>query len=145
MDWRKIRARRNEGAPVDGTLNDARSLAERRRDREREARPSLLRDRGVPIGLGAVFIIGTAAGLFADGGFVELSRLRGQRAELREDLAQRRHRVGALEGRIERLQNDPATLERIAREQLGYARPGELVFLLPRESDDVLVEPLEAP
>jgi len=32
-----------------------------------------------------------------------------------------------LKSSIETLRNDPATLERMAREKLGYAKPGEIV------------------
>jgi cell division protein FtsB len=33
-----------------------------------------------------------------------------------------------LDGTIKALRNDPKTVERIAREKLGYAKPGETVI-----------------
>lgn len=46
------------------------------------------------------------------------------RAEIRELEAVR----DQLKARIERLQNDTLTKERIARKRLGYIRPGEIKF-----------------
>jgi cell division protein FtsB len=46
----------------------------------------------------------------------ELAALRGDNASLRKDIA--------------RLQHDPATIERLARERLGYVRKGETVYQL---------------
>ena len=36
-----------------------------------------------------------------------------------------------LEQDIEKLRSDPQTIERQAREQLRYARPGEVIYTLP--------------
>ena len=36
-----------------------------------------------------------------------------------------------LEQQVERLRSDPETIEREAREQLRYARPGETIYTLP--------------
>ena len=37
---------------------------------------------------------------------------------------------GALRGEIARLQHDPAKIEQLARERLGYVRKGETVYQL---------------
>jgi cell division protein FtsB len=34
-------------------------------------------------------------------------------------------------GQVKALQTDPKTIEKEAREQLGYARPGEVVYVAP--------------
>jgi len=36
-----------------------------------------------------------------------------------------------LEGRVDRLGNDPNTIEQQAREDLHYTRPGEIIYVLP--------------
>ncbi len=41
-----------------------------------------------------------------------------------------------LEQKIERLRDDPLMLERLAREQLGLVREGEVVVVFPEESGD---------
>jgi cell division protein FtsB len=38
-----------------------------------------------------------------------------------------------LKARIERLRHDPGTLERLAREELGMVRPGDVLFELPQK------------
>ena len=48
--------------------------------------------------------------------------------------------IGRLRNRIERLRSDPGLLERLAREDLGMVRPGDVVIELPREGE--LPEPL---
>jgi cell division protein FtsB len=40
--------------------------------------------------------------------------------------------ITRLRGRIERLRSDPGTLERLAREELGMVRPGDVVIELPQ-------------
>ena len=48
----------------------------------------------------------------------EIDELRGENARLTAEIAA--------------LRSDPAAIERIAREELGLARPGETVFLIRR-------------
>ena len=50
---------------------------------------------------------------------------------LEAEIAATEQRIAALELRIERLQRDPATLDRAAREELGFVRPEEVVIVLP--------------
>jgi cell division protein FtsB len=60
-----------------------------------------------------------------------LPRYRALRAELREarETNERmRREVIELRARVERLQNDPEALERIARDELGMLRSDEIVF-----------------
>ena len=45
-------------------------------------------------------------------------------------------RVQALESRVELLRDDPATLERLAREQRGLVMPDDLVIVLPAADAD---------
>ncbi len=62
-----------------------------------------------------------------------------QRAEAREvllesEIAATEARIAALRLRIERLQHDPTTLDRVAREELGLVRPEEVVIMLPERA-----------
>lgn len=52
-------------------------------------------------------------------------------ATLEVEIAATEARIAALERRIDRLQSDPATLDRVAREELGFVRPSEVVIMLP--------------
>ena len=55
---------------------------------------------------------------------------------LRTTIGLTEHRIERLHGRIRQLRNDPDTLERLAREELGLVRPGDLVLVLPEEAKD---------
>jgi cell division protein FtsB len=65
------------------------------------------------------------------------TRALAHQAERRDELAARidrlQARVEAQRALAERLETDDALLERIAREKLGYIRPGERVFRFPEE------------
>lgn len=68
--------------------------------------------------------------LFGDRGILQLLRQREATEILVRDIEQLREENRALAEEIVSLRRDPAAVERIAREQLGLARPGENVFVL---------------
>ena len=72
--------------------------------------------------------------------YSDLSVGRGQEADLRQQIAASQERLGALARRLERLRQDPAMLEQLAREELMMARPGEVVIVLRQGAS-----PLSAP
>ncbi|HLF56089.1 MAG TPA: septum formation initiator family protein [Thermoanaerobaculia bacterium] len=64
-------------------------------------------------------------------GWRDYQQTRAREERLKAEIAATETRIGALERKIERLQNDPATLDRVAREELGLVRPDEVVIVLP--------------
>ncbi|HET8647003.1 MAG TPA: septum formation initiator family protein [Vicinamibacteria bacterium] len=68
--------------------------------------------------------------LFGDRGILQLLRQRERTEALARDIERLREENRALAEEILALRRDPAAVERIAREQLGLARPGESVFVL---------------
>ncbi|HEV2847209.1 MAG TPA: septum formation initiator family protein, partial [Thermoanaerobaculia bacterium] len=46
-------------------------------------------------------------------------------------IAETRERSGKLRSRVERLREDPGMLEKLAREDLGLVRPGDVIIALP--------------
>lgn len=58
----------------------------------------------------------------------ENERMRGQIYKLKEQLQAEEEKASQLQSEIDALQNDPKTVERLAREKLGYARPDETVI-----------------
>ena len=58
----------------------------------------------------------------------DLLRLRGDRARAEEALARTRHEVDSLRAVAKALEDDPAAIERIARERFGMIREGELLY-----------------
>lgn len=55
-------------------------------------------------------------------------RMRREIMRLDEQLQKEETRSKQFQTEIEALRNDPKTIERLAREKLGYARPGETVI-----------------
>ena len=53
--------------------------------------------------------------------------------------------IGRLRNRIERLRSDPGLLERLAREDLGMVRPGDVVIELPPEGSEPAAPPAAVP
>jgi cell division protein FtsB len=61
----------------------------------------------------------------------DLVSARDHEGLLRKTIGLTEHRIERLHGRIRQLRNDPDTLERMAREELGLVKPGDLVLVLP--------------
>jgi len=59
----------------------------------------------------------------------ENDRMRAQILELQKQIQAEQDKSQLLQAQIDALQNDPKTVERLAREELGYAKPGEMVVL----------------
>ncbi len=62
-------------------------------------------------------------------GWGELAEARARKVRLAADLEETLRRIEALERHNRELTTHPAALERLAREELGMVRPGEVVFL----------------
>ena len=58
----------------------------------------------------------------------ENERMRAQILKLDQQLKAEQEKSERLQAQIEALRNDPKTVERLAREKLGYARPDETVI-----------------
>ena len=86
---------------------------------------------GSAVALGAV-ILGWA--LLGDQGVREVRRLRAERRELAEQIAQQRSHRDALEREVMNLNENPRAIEARAREDLGMIRRGETIFLLPERN-----------
>jgi cell division protein FtsB len=56
---------------------------------------------------------------------------RAENQALQQELDQLRKENEELNGRVKALKSDPKTIEKEAREQLKYAKPGEVVFVRP--------------
>lgn len=61
----------------------------------------------------------------------DLEGARNREQGLEKSIKEAGQRIERLHGQIERLRSDPATLERLAREDLGLVRPGDVVLVLP--------------
>ena len=61
-------------------------------------------------------------------------RMRREILRLDDQLQQEETKSRQLQAQIDALRNDPKTVERMAREQLGYARPDETVILFTNKA-----------
>jgi cell division protein FtsB len=72
--------------------------------------------------------------IFGEMGIIAGLRQRHTMAQLRREVAEHRQTTDALMDEVRALKTDPFRIESIARDQLGLARPGEIVFLFPKGS-----------
>ena len=58
---------------------------------------------------------------------------RTQDRELRQEIKDLQQENAQMQQQIEQLKTDPNAIEREAREKLHYARPGEVIYMLPAQ------------
>jgi len=104
-----------------------------RRRKPAPAAPSLLapwRTRLLTYALGFVTFVLVVDALVGDKGLLDTMRARRQYADLSASLAQKRQENAHLRDLIHRLNEDPAAIESLAREELGLMRDGEVLFIV---------------
>ena len=106
----------------------------RRRARKHELRwrreaGGWLRRAGVYAG-GALLVLVLMHTLFGPYGYFSMRRSQHEIEQLREEIARLDRENTQLAGEIRALQTDPAAIEKVAREDMGLARPGEMIYRL---------------
>lgn len=84
--------------------------------------------RWIIYGFSALLIALSLSTAFGERGILHLWRLWGEKKELDEKNFLLLKENETLRDRIHRLRHDDLYLEKIAREELGLARPGEIVY-----------------
>jgi cell division protein FtsB len=74
--------------------------------------------------------------IFGTHGVLAMHRSQQQAAEIQREIDRLDAENRKLQDRVRSLKNDPSTIERIAREEMGLARPGEYIFKLPPKTGD---------
>lgn len=74
--------------------------------------------------------------VFGSHGLLAMRRTQAQVQELRGEIDRLNHENGDLSKQVQALRTDPKAVERIAREEMGLARPGEIIFKLPEQSQE---------
>jgi cell division protein FtsB len=69
--------------------------------------------------------------VFGSHGFLATRHTQKQIEQLRVEIERVNKENSALAGEVQSLKTDPKAIERIAREDMGLARPGEMIFKLP--------------
>jgi cell division protein FtsB len=69
--------------------------------------------------------------VFGPHGFIAMRRTQKEIEQIREQIGKMNEENESLTKQVTSLKSDPRSIERIAREEMGLARPGELIFKLP--------------
>lgn len=69
--------------------------------------------------------------MLGENGIISYHRKRAEYHQLQQQLQRTRQDNRRLSKEIHALKSDPNAIERVAREQLRYAKPGEVIYLLP--------------
>jgi cell division protein FtsB len=107
-----------------------------RRKRVAAPAPSLLRKRGLHLLLIFVTLVLIVDALVGEKGLMQSMDARRQYRQLQGSLDELRRQNDALREEMRRLNEDPATIESLARQELGLIRPGEVVFILKDLKED---------
>ena len=86
------------------------------------------------IATGAIFGLAVLLGLhviFGANGFIAYQKKKAEYRSLQKDVEKVQKENDDLSQRINNLKSDPAAIEKEAREQLRYARPGEVIYTYP--------------
>jgi cell division protein FtsB len=100
-------------------------------------RESLLRHQaGTAIAIALVAL--AIHGVFGPHGLLAMHRTKQEVERLQLEIKQLNEENRQLSEQVKALESDPATIERIAREEMGLVRPGELIFKLPPKSTETV-------
>lgn len=82
--------------------------------------------------------------VFGTHGLLAMRRAQREAARVQLEINQINRENRQLQENVKALKTDPATIERIAREEMGLARPGEYIFKIPAKPGDApaLVSPV---
>lgn len=99
-------------------------------NQERERVDAHLRRRAATLASIIALIALVVGSLFGDRGMLHLLAQKERAESLSREIEDLRVENRRLAAEIAALRSDPRSIERLAREQLGLARPGETVFLI---------------
>ena len=72
--------------------------------------------------------------VFGPHGFIAMRRTQKEIDQIREQIVKLNNENKSLSEQVTSLKSDPKSIERIAREEMGLARPGEMIFKIPDSS-----------
>ena len=83
----------------------------------------------------ALFAVGIFAHvLLGNNGWVSYRQKQAEYQKLEEEIRRMEEENRLRENEIKALKSDPKEIEKVAREQLRYAKPGEVIYLLPESA-----------
>jgi cell division protein FtsB len=84
--------------------------------------------RALPIGILALALVGAPVLILEPQGLPRMQTLEAELARVTSENAELRRDISTLRVEVKQLKDDPAAVERIARNQLGLVRKNEIVF-----------------
>jgi len=74
--------------------------------------------------------------IFGQNGYLALRRQQKELQTLQQQIQQLKQENAQLDKQIKALKSDPAAIERLAREQMHLAKPGETIYTLPNKAPE---------
>jgi cell division protein FtsB len=84
--------------------------------------------------LGAALALLLLQDIFGTHGLIAMRKSQKEAKQVQQEITRLDNENQKLEENVRSLKSDPAAIERIAREEMGLARPGEYIFKLPPKS-----------
>lgn len=101
------------------------------KSQEPKPQPKPFLSRYARVILGLALLLLAIHDVFGSHGLLAMRRTQSQIQQLRGEIDRLNHENGDLNKQVQALRTDPKAVERIAREEMGLARPGEMIFKLP--------------
>src|SRR6185312_17247102 len=92
------------------------------------------RRKGATVALGVLAVWVAYHVVFGANGTMIYSHKRTEHRARNQEILDLKQENQRLTQRVDSLKNDPKAIEKEAREQLRYARPGEVIYTLPQPS-----------
>lgn len=103
-----------------------------KQDSAEEKLKSLLRQHGRGL-LSLLVAVMLVHDVFGTHGFLAMRRTQSEIKKVKADIEQLSKENEALEQEVKDLKSDPRLIEKIARDDLGLARPGETIIRIPQD------------
>jgi len=103
----------------------------RRQARKHDSQRQMWLRRAAVYAGGALLVLVLMHTIFGPYGYISMRRSQREIEQLREEIDRLDRENAQLSGEIRALQTDPEAIEKVAREEMGLARPGEMIFRLP--------------
>ncbi|HXN21854.1 MAG TPA: septum formation initiator family protein [Candidatus Dormibacteraeota bacterium] len=103
--------------------------------KNRQETPAGFFRRNARILLGAVLLLVFVHDIFGAHGFMAMRRTQKEIERVRVEIERLETENEQLAEQVHALKSDPKLIERIAREEMGLARPGEIIIKLPAKDD----------
>ena len=83
------------------------------------------------LGSSALAVLTVGLAIYGGNQVLRVSHMRTELEAMEREIATLRSKAEQLSRTVEDLRNDPAAIEKLAREEGGYVRPGETIYKFP--------------